>query len=121
MVTIPLNWLSWHTDIAPAHSESRSHRRTDTYTSMRTHCYERLAVEHAHAGTNICTYMYANTYMFNAVLIAAMPMRTIKRAASMLTLIRAQCIWYCCWCSNRAAGKDKDTMSLRVCWYTYKI
>ena len=59
--------------------------------------------------------------MFNAVVFAAMPARTIKCAASTVTLIRAQCIWYCCWCSNRATGKDKDTMSLRVCWYTYKI
>ena len=59
--------------------------------------------------------------MFNAVLIAAMPARVIKHSAPMLKLMRAQCIWYCCWCSNRAAGKNKDTMSLCVCWYTYKI
>ena len=41
---------------------SHTGRHTHTQTSMRTHCYERVGEEHAHAGTSICTYMYANTY-----------------------------------------------------------
>ena len=64
---------------------SHTGRHTHTQTSMRTHCYERVGEKHAHAGTSICTYMYANTYPASSSTLD-MQAHTLRASSSTLDI-----------------------------------